>query len=200
MKEAFIEKMLGVKTEGDQIGFHNHFHYHPYEPTPYFALDKLFADYKLSSSDEVVDFGSGKGRLNFYLNYLFNSFVVGIEHNPAFYYEAIKNRNSYLRNFKNRGDRIRFENCLAEEYEISSRENKFYFFNPFSVQIFMKVMKNILISAEKNAREIEIILYYPSQDYIHYLDTRTPFRKIKEISLLEKNIDERFLIYRLYYF
>jgi SAM-dependent methyltransferase len=172
-------------------------HYHRYEPTPYLALEFLFNEYILKAHDTIVDFGCGKGRLNFYINYIFNANVVGVEMNSEFYIEALANKNSYLENFKNRADKIKFTNCFAEEYKIGKLENKFYFFNPFSVQIFMKVIHNIMASTEEFAREVDVILYYPSEDYIYYLDTQTPFEMIQEINLPDRNPDERFLIYRL---
>ncbi len=156
MKEQFFDELLNIKTIGDQKGFSKSFHYHRYEPTPYHALETLFIQYKLKSNDRLVDFGCGKGRLNFYINYLFHSSAVGVEMNETFYEEAVKNRHSYLKKAKNSSNQIHFHCCLAEEYEIDPLDNRFYFFNPFSVQIFMNVISNILVSVEKSARDIEL--------------------------------------------
>ena len=166
MKEKYYEELLNIKTTGDQSWDETKKCYHPYEPTPYFALDKLFESYYINEKDSVIDFGCGKGRLNFYLNYNYNCNV-------------------------------------AQEYEISDKDNKFYFFNPFSVHIFMKVVENILISFENNTRKIDIILYYPSDDYIYYLENCTPFMQIEEVrldDLYKKDNQERFLIYELSYY
>lgn len=200
MKERAYDELLNIKTAGDQRGFNDSFHYHRYEPTPYRALDMLFKQYELKSSDSVVDFGCGKGRLNFYLHYLFHTSVVGIEMNESFYQEAVENRRNYLKKYKKSGDKIHFHCCLAEEYQISPSDNRFYFFNPFSIQIFMKIINNILISVEKSGRDIEIILYYPSEDYIYFLDNLTGFELEQEViltGLFDHNPRERFLIYRL---
>lgn len=172
-------------------------HYHRYEPTPYSALETFFNEYNMSSHDHIVDFGCGKGRLNFYLHHHFKASVVGVEMNETFYLEALKNKQSYLNNYRNRGDRITFYCLLAEEYDISPNDNKFYFFNPFTVQIFMTVIKNIMISFEKHPREIDLILYYPSEDYIFFLENQTTFELIKEVNLPENNPNERFLVFRL---
>ena len=117
--------------------------------------------------------------------------------NEIFYKEALENKQSYLKNYRNRADKIKFDCILAEEYEISPNENKFYFFNPFTVQILMSVVKNIMISFEKFQREIDLILYYPSEDYIFYLEQQTPFELVYEMNLPEANPNERFLVYRL---
>ncbi|WP_307191742.1 class I SAM-dependent methyltransferase [Mesobacillus stamsii] len=197
MIENQFDKLLNIKTTGEQKGFMTSIHYHRYEPTPYSALETFFNEYNMSSHDQIVDFGCGKGRLNFYLHHHFKASVVGVEMNETFYLEALKNKQSYLNNYRNRGDRITFYCLLAEEYDISPNENKFYFFNPFTVQIFMTVIKNIMISFEKHPREIDLILYYPSEDYLFFLENQTTFELVKEVNLLENNPNERFLVYRL---
>jgi SAM-dependent methyltransferase len=202
MKEKYYDDLLNIFTRGDQKDFNGSLHYHRYEPTPYSALEVLFEQYELKNSDRVVDFGCGKGRLNFYLNYRFQSTVVGIEMNKGFFEKAISNRRNYLKSSKKNDDQIHFQNCLAEEYRINPLDNRFYFFNPFSLQIFMIVLNNILLSVEKAKRDIEIILYYPSEDYIYFLNNHPSFQLKQEVllkDLYKHNPNERFMIYRLAY-
>jgi SAM-dependent methyltransferase len=201
MKETNYDELLNIETEGNQRGYNKSFHYHRYEPTPYHALEKLFAEYELTSSDHIVDFGCGKGRLNFFIHYLFHASVTGVEMNEKLYEEAMENKANYLIKAKNKGE-IQFQCCLAEKYEINPLDNTFYFFNPFTIPIFWKIINNILVSVEKSKREVDVILYYPSEDYIYYLENHTLFELIKEIQLpglYENNANERFLIYRLAY-
>ncbi|HWK21462.1 MAG TPA: methyltransferase [Ureibacillus sp.] len=198
--EQYYEKLLNTNTRGNKSENNHSIHYHPYEPTPYSALEVLFQHYEVTPNDHIVDFGCGKGRLNFYLHYTFQVPVVGIEMNPLFFQAGMKNRESYLKKTHRNSETIEFCCCLAEQYEIQPKDNRFYFFNPFSVQIFMKVIKNIQLSVEKHEREVDLILYYASDDYRYYLDQQSNFKLIKEIPLLdlyEKNPYERFLIYRL---
>jgi SAM-dependent methyltransferase len=200
MKEHFYDKLLNVKTNGDQMGFHPSLHYHRYEPTPYSSLEVLFREYKLNSDDRIVDFGCGKGRLNFYIHHFFQATVIGVEMNKDFYQAAVKNRNSYSKKMNHHYDKIHFHCILAEEYEIDPLDNRFYFFNPFSIKIFMTIINNILLSLESSERDIELILYYPSEDYIYFLENQTAFELKQEVilpGLYEKNQNERFLIYRL---
>jgi SAM-dependent methyltransferase len=202
MKEYSYDKLLNIKTTGDQKGFNQSLHYHRYEPTPYRALELLFKQYELKSSDRIVDFGCGKGRLNFYINYVFNSEVIGVEMNEVFHKEAMINRKNYLKKYSNNYSNIHFICWPAEEYQIDELDNRFYFFNPFSVQIFMTVINNILSSVVQYPRNIELILYYPSEDYIYFLESSTTFEFKKEITLSElykNNPNERFLIYKLDY-
>lgn len=194
------DKLLHIETAEGQKKFHNSFHYHPYEPTPYHALETLFQQYELNRGDRIVDFGCGKGRLNFYVHYLFQSDALGIEMNEGFYQEALENKKRYLHKKRGIEDKIQFCCCLAEEYPIESKDNRFYFFNPFSIQIFRQVIQNILLSVETYYRDIELILYYPAEDYIFFLENHTAFELKHEIKiprLYEKNPSERFLIYQI---
>ncbi|RFU68542.1 methyltransferase [Bacillus sp. V59.32b] len=202
MKQKDYDKLLNVKTEGDQKGFHKSLHYHRYEATPYRALEELFNIYKWNSSDRVVDFGCGKGRLIFYINYLSHATVVGVEMNETLYQEAVANRNRYLKKYKQSKDKIHLHYCFAEEYKIDPSDNRFYFFNPFSIQVFMNIINNILFSVEEERREVDLVLYYPSEDYIYFLENDTSFELKEEVILphfYEDNANERFLIYRLAY-
>lgn len=200
MKEQKFDDLLHINTIGDQIGFNKSYHYHRYEPTPYSALEYLFSRYSLRSSDCIVDYGCGKGRLNFYIHHLFNASVTGVEMNKQFYEQAVENRERYSKKVRGSKEKIHFHCCLAEEYEITPQDNIFYFFNPFSIQIFMKIINRILLSIEQHPRDVELVLYYISDEYVYFLEHQTPFEWKEEIELPEahsKNPNERFLIYKL---
>ena len=196
MKEENYDELLHINTSGNQADFYKSFHYHRYEPTPYWILERLVNEYDIASEDHVVDFGCGKGRLNFFIHYRTGAYVNGIEMNEQFINEAKENRKHYIHN---KTERIQFHNCLAEAYKVQSMDNKFYFFNPFTIQIFRQVLTNILLSVEERYREVDVILYYPSEDYIYYLENQTVFELYKEIDLNQSNPFERILIYRLGY-
>jgi hypothetical protein len=64
----------------------------------------------------------------------------------------------------------------------------------------MNIINNILFSVEKTNREIELILYYVSEDYFYYLENQTAFELKQEVilpDLYDQNPYEKFLIYRL---
>lgn len=194
------DKLLSIKTAGDQEVNPLQPHYHPYEPTSYAALDQLFSKYRLSPDDCLVDMGCGKGRVAFYVHHLFQASAVGIEMNPSLYEDALKNKRSYIRKNRRKRGSIEFQCLLAQEYSITKHDNVFFFFNPFSVQIFMTVVQGILKSVEEFPRNVDLILYYPSNDYLFYLTNHTPFQLMDEIRLdfvYERNDNERLLIFRL---
>jgi len=200
MKEQYYEKLLNIKTSGEQKIFNDSAHYNRYEPTSYAELEVFAKQYTFTAEDTVIDFGCGKGRLNFYIHHFWGSTVTGIEMNTFFYKQAIDNKKDYIRKHKKNITKITFLNYLAEEYTINPSDNKFYFFNPFSIQIFIKVIGNILISVEDYNRTVDIILYYPSYDYIYFLENNTPFVLLSEIKLpylYDNEPRHRFLVYRL---
>lgn len=202
MQEVLYEKLLNIKTTGEELWSDKINHYHPYQATLYEALEDLFKEYSLTTNDNIVDFGCGKGRLNFYINYHFNSTVTGIEMDDKYYKECLLNKENYLKMHKKSSNKINFECCLAQDYQIKPLENKFYFFNPFSVQIFRKIIDNIIISAYEYNKAVDLILYYPSEDYIYYLENETSFILHKEIpisNLYGKDSQEVFLIYKFEY-
>ncbi|QHA35608.1 SAM-dependent methyltransferase [Rossellomorea marisflavi] len=196
------DRLLHIETDKRQMGFHRSFHYHRYEPTPYEALDEFCEQYPFSKSDRVVDFGCGKGRLNFYLHHRFKCTTIGVEMNRDFYRDAMVNLDHYLRHAGIRKNNVHFKECLAEDYAIHPRDNRFYFFNPFSVQIFMSVINNILHSVEGHLRDVDIILYYSPDDYIHYMEDHPLFRLKAEVDLtgrFAENPYEKFRVYELFY-
>ena len=202
MTEQDYERLLNIETSKEQKDFNESLHYNRYEATPYSALDILFNEYKVNKYDSIVDYGCGKGRLLFYINHFFNVNVTGIEMDKFFYTDCLSNTKSYLLNHKKSIGQINFINDFAQNYKVKEKDNKFYFFNPFSIQIFMKIIDNILKSIEKNNRIVDIVLYYPSDDYIYYLENCTAFTLVNEIKIDKIFINdsrERFLIYRLNY-
>lgn len=201
MKDKYYDKLLNIQTmENKKTKYPESHHYNPYEPTPYSALERLTKTYTFDRQDTLIDFGCGKGRLAFYLHYFQHIAVTGIEMDPVFLNDADHNLKAYkrLESSENNGADIKFICCLAEEYKIAAKDNLFYFFNPFSVQIFKRVISNIQKSVENTPREVDIILYYPHDTYIHFLEHYSPFELLLEIKLKAYwlNPDERIVIYR----
>ena len=200
MNEQQVDRMLHVKTAGTLELLNQSVHYNRYEATPYEALEELFKNYQLTNTDRVVDYGCGKGRLSFYVHNRFQLPVIGIEMIARLHQDALGNRDSYMKNVKQTSSALYFVNGLAQDYEVSSMDNRFYFFNPFSVQIFMKVVNNILYSVDQYWRSVDLILYYPTSEYIQFLENSTSFEFLKEVKvtgLYEHNENERFMIFRL---
>ncbi|NLW23089.1 MAG: SAM-dependent methyltransferase [Tissierellia bacterium] len=199
MAERKYDRRLSIKTVGIREWRDGSSHYNRCESTPYSALDKLFQSYKINKGDRLVDFGCGRGRVLFYIHDRFQIPVTGIEVHDKTYEEALDNKMSYRQRAKHIKAPISIEYGLAEHYEIKAEDNIFYFFNPFSVKIFKKVVNNILKSTKTERRQMDIILYYPMPEYKIFLKKNTPFRLVDKIWVSDSNNNyEKFLIYRFY--
>ena len=164
-QEQNWDKLLQIKTTGRDDVNADQYH-HPYEPTPYSVLERLASSDLIGKSDVVLDYGCGKGRVDFFLSYRTRANTIGIEYDDRIYGGAIENQKTAVT--KARAD---FVLANAETYEVPVDVNRCYFFNPFSVEILHKVMARIIESYYENPREIFLFFYYPSDEYIAYLMT-----------------------------
>ena len=200
MIEKNRDRALHIKTTSVGERLDQSSHYHQYEATAYWMLDELFNQYTLEKTDVFVDFGCGKGRVLYYVHNRFQASITGVEMNQHLYRAGLENEETYRKNRKKDSGAIQFECCLAEKYVIKANENRFFLFNPFSLQIFMKVVDNILFSVAQQKRTVDIILYYPATAYTDFLEMNTPFELFKEVNvpgMSSINSRERFAIYRL---
>lgn len=198
MKEKEFDQKLNIRTEGIRELPGKPRHYNRYEATPYIALEKLIDQYQLKPTDQVVDFGSGRGRVSFFLHYHFDIPVTGIEMSDPTLDEALQNKTFYERKHKHLTAPIRFEYGLAENYPIHPEDNVFYFFHPFSLKIFKQVVENIIQSTEENKRPVDIIFYYPLPEFKKFLKKEKAFRLVNKIKAYKRHGRYgKFLIFRL---
>ena len=169
---------------------------YPYEPTPYSVLERLADSGMISPDDVVLDYGCGKGRVDFFLSHQTGANTIGIEYDDRIYGDALANQQT-----ADTGASADFVLTRAEEYDLPAEVNRCYFFNPFSVEILHKVMARILDSYYEEPREILLFFYYPSDDYVAYLMTVDELDFYDEIDcddLFEGNDHrERILIFSL---
>jgi SAM-dependent methyltransferase len=187
------DKLLQIKTTGRDDSNSNQFRY-PYEPTPYVVLERLANSGLIRKKDVVLDYGCGKGRVDFYLSYQTKAHTIGIEYDERIYQGAIENQNTAVS--KMRTDYVL---ARAEEYEVPAEVNRFYFFNPFSVELLRKVMARIMDSYYLNPREMLFFFYYPSEEYISYLMTTDELEFYDEIDCMDlfdgNDLRERIIIF-----
>lgn len=164
-KEHAWDKLLQIKTTGRDD--HNSDQYRfPYEPTPYCVLERLAESDLICPGDVVLDYGCGKGRVDFFLSHQTGARTIGIEYDTRIYLGALENQNTAVS-----GAKAEFELTNAETYPVPLDVNRCYFFNPFSVELFRTVTARILESYYENPREILLFFYYPSDAYVSCLMT-----------------------------
>ncbi len=189
------DKLLRIKTTGRDDSMADQYRY-PYEPTPYSVLERLAGSGYISKRNVLLDYGCGKGRVDFYLSYQTRCRTLGIEYDPRMYERALSNQQTAVS-----GRRASFVLVNAEQYPVPAEVDRCYFFNPFSVEILQKVMARILDSYYENPRNIQLYFYYPSDEYVAYLMTQELLIFVDEIDcgdLFEgKDPREKILIFEI---
>src|SRR5699024_6679830 len=90
------DELLNINTENTGKNTQQSPDYNQYEATPYPTIHLLFKNFLIKSTDRLVDFGSGKGRLLFYIHYYFRAPVIGVEMNKLLYCQSLNNKSNYL--------------------------------------------------------------------------------------------------------
>ncbi|NMB18917.1 MAG: SAM-dependent methyltransferase [Erysipelothrix sp.] len=198
MPEYHYEKNLNIKTTDWDESLYDNRKYHRYEPTPYAALDTLFNHISLTQNDVLVDFGSGKGRVPFYVYSRFRNKIKGIELSEAMHNKAIRNKRMYRNRINRNKHQIHFLNMNAKHYEIDKEDNYFFMFNPFHVSVFRVVINNIIQSYNEHPRDIYLLLYYRNQAYLEFINQSTAFELVGKQEVNEINDDDAYVyIYKL---
>lgn len=195
MNEFQRDRDLNIKTSGMyELNEWNHAHYNRTESTSYQVLDQLLKEYSFKENAHLVDFGSGKGRVLFYIHRYAQIPVTGIELSSTVFQMLTTNKQNYLKKFPSKQPIYLF-NDFAEHFLLTKQMNVFYFFNPFSGTIFKKVLDNIMESLERHPRVITLIVYFPMPTYYAYLEMLGAFDIEQKIDIkLEKNFTDEVLI------
>ena len=191
-KEQNWDDLLHIHTTGRDDLKADQYH-HPYEPTPYCVLERLAESGLIGGEDVVLDYGCGKGRVDFFLSHQTKARTVGIEYDERIYADALENQ----RTARATAD---FVLANAEHYEVPGDVTCCYFFTPFSVEILHKVMARIVESWYDCPREIMLFFYYPADEYIAYLMTVEELEFYDEIEcddLFTGDARERIVIFTL---
>ena len=196
MTEAQWDAKLHIQTCGRDAARADAYRY-PYEPTPYSVLERLADSSFLDENNLLIDYGCGKGRVSFFLNYALGLKTVGIEYDEELCRAARENLNRYA---GRRDGRIEFVLANAEEYE-PKEADCFYFFNPFSVKVLNSVLGRIFESYYARPRKMRLFFYYPDDDYVAYLMSTDELQFLDEINCQDlfrgKNPRERILIFEI---
>ena len=196
MTEKQWDKKLKIDTCGRLDGHADAYH-HPYEPTPYSVLERLAESGYITKEQKIIDYGCGKGRVGFFLNYKVGCYVVGIEYEEKICTLAKENLKRYV---GGDGSTIEFTCKDAKDFPVKNADC-FYFFNPFSLEILQSVLGRVKESYYVNPREMKLFFYYPSDDYVAYLMTQEELMFVDEIDcndLFEgENLRERILIFEV---
>ena len=91
--ETQWDKLLKIKTTGRDDTHSDQYRY-PYEATAYTVLERLANSGLIRKNNTVLDYGTGKGRVCFFLSYQTRCRSIGVEYDERIYQEAAANRSA----------------------------------------------------------------------------------------------------------
>ena len=192
--ENLIDKQLKIQTTGRDDSKEDTYHY-PYEPTPYTVLERLAESEYITRDNILIDYGCGKGRVDFYLSAKVGCKTIGVDFDERMIKKALENSSSYAGKLK-----PEFICKSAENYEVKNADC-FYFFNPFSIEILRSVLGKILDSYYEDPRSMTLFFYYPDEEYVAYLMTKDELMFVDEIECMDlfegENERERILVFEI---
>lgn len=213
-QEVLYEKKLHIHTTGRDDTYSDE-HKFPYEPTDYPVLERLSDSGYISKENRLVDYGCGKGRVSLFLHHSTGCRCIGIECVEEFFQHAKKNAALYLSGGKEtdydqailditqRGNEapLLFYKEYAERFKLPEDVDRFFFFNPFSLQIMRSVMQRILDSYYEHPRHMLLFFYFPQDEYVVYLMGIEELEFLDEIDCTdlfeEKSKRNRILIFEM---
>ena len=86
------DKLLKIRTTGRDDSKADQYRY-PYEPTPYSVLERLANSGLIRKNNTLIDYGCGKGRVDYFMAYQTKCKSIGIEYDEPF------NNNVWCNNF-----------------------------------------------------------------------------------------------------
>ena len=170
MNEDSWDRLLKIRTSGRDDTGSDRYKY-PYEPTPYSVLERLGNSGEIGKKNTVLDYGCGKGRVDFFLSYQTGCNSIGIEYNERFYQTALRNQKKAVSSEKV---------CFVQQDAAMAR---------------------ILESWYENQRELRLYFYYPSQEYEVYLNGLDELQYEGAVNCMDlfpgNNMREKILIFSL---
>lgn len=159
------DRLLQIRTTGRDDTGADQYRY-PYEPTPYPVLERLANSGYIRKGNTLLDYGCGKGRVDFFLSWQLRCRTIGVEYDERIYDKAVESQKTAVS-----AERTTFKLTDAEHFAVPESVDRIYFFNPFSLELLRKVFGRILESWYGAPRKILFFFYYPSDEYISYLMT-----------------------------
>lgn len=189
------DKLLRIRTSGRDDSRSDQYRY-PYEPTPYSVLERLAFSGYIGKKNTLVDYGCGKGRVDFFLSYQTRCRSVGIEYDERIFATAAENQKTAVSS-----GRVELVLQNVETYVLPESADRFYFFNPFSVEILRSVLERIKESYYEHPREMLLFFYYPSDEYVSHLMTMEELTFLDEMNCRDlfdgENSRERILVFEV---
>ena len=119
--ETQWDKLLKIKTTGRDDSRSDQYCY-PYEPTPYGVLERLAYCGYLGKKNHLIDYGCGKGRVDFFLAWQVRCRTTGVEYDERMTKAAEENRQRAVS-----GTKTSFILENAALFQVPESADRFYF-------------------------------------------------------------------------
>lgn len=132
----------------------------PYQGASYFLLENIFQFLKEQNANHnIIDFGSGKGRVMAVSAHYGFTDITGIEFSAELCMMAKKNLKETEKLFPQA--KFNIIHADASFYEIEKEAYVFFFFNPFNESVMKDVIRNINVSLKQYPRKVYIAYVNP---------------------------------------
>ena len=115
------DKLLHIKTMGRDDSQSDQYRY-PYEPTPYSVLQRLANTGFIRKNNMLLDYGCGKGRVDFFLSYQTRCRCLGVEYDERIYEKVMENKKEAVSK-----ERVSFSLANAEEFQLPEQIDRIYY-------------------------------------------------------------------------
>lgn len=141
------DKLLKIKTTGRDDSRSDQYRY-PYEPTQYCVLERLANNGLITKKNVLLDYGTGKGRVCFYLSYQTRCRSIGVEYDERIFESAEANREHAVS-----GRKVSFELTSAENIQSRLKWTDVIFLIRFlwrsCAKFLLEFMSHIMRNQEK---------------------------------------------------
>lgn len=142
-----------LEGDPDALGFA--VFYAPCAPTSFY---RMVAHIGVQPEEyEVVDYGSGKGKVLFLAADFPFKKIIGVEFDPRLHAQAKHNLETYKG--KMRCEAIELLNLDAQKYVHPDGSSLLFFYSPFHTGLLEKVLEQIRLSVAENPRQTIICFY-----------------------------------------
>ncbi len=196
LKEAYYEEKFTIDTirnDEDEVSQQRIVNFQ-YAPTSYSFLEYFFKKYPFKENDHLVDFGCGKGRVIIMAADHQCPTLTGIEID-SIRYNCLKDNVQKFKLATDNKSHFNLLNSDANDIVIDDTINKFFFFNPFHLKIYIRVIKCINKSLEISPRECWLILYRPVPSTLKYIEGLGTFYKKEQVTV---DFSGEYILYAIY--
>jgi SAM-dependent methyltransferase len=159
-----FERRLDVRTSGrielDELGVAGEDRWR-YEPAEWRVLPRIVRRREIGPEDVFLDFGSGMGRVVLQAAQYGPRRVIGVELAPDL--AAIARDNVERNRPRLKCQDIELHTSDALDYRMPDDVTVVFFNNPFTGEVFSRVMEKLVASVKNNPRPLKIIYRNPRE-------------------------------------